>query len=735
MASLVNRATSGMLAGPDWAMNLELCDLIHNDPGIAKDAIKAAKKRIGHKNPRVQLLALTVLETMIKNCGDVVHHQVASKDVLHEMVKIAKKNKDVQVRDKILTLLDTWQEGFGGPSGRHPQYFLAYDEMRRAGAIFPRRADNAAPIYTPAQTHPLASSFPSPPQRSPDRTTAETQPSRPADLPGLSLSDIHNARSGMEVLAEMLNAIDPRNKQALRDEVIMELVEQCYTAERRVVQLVNTTSDEELLRQGLSLNDDVKRVLAKHDAMVSGAPVPQERPSAPSLLIDHETREDPDDVLSQLSRRSATKGQPSSSALESTQLALPAPPLQSQPQNKVVPPATTRISTVDLLSGDSFEGELAPVAPPPAPPTAQNLAGPLSTLSLQGATSLLSNGSGFQPASPRPPLYGNHQAQQNNLQYNGSMLSGQFERPPGASNFGQIPGQFENNYVAPWAQSSGFQASPFQQVGAQQISPQSSGATLTPQQAALIYGTNHPGPQHIGALSSPHQQYVAEQVRGPQGDGMYTPQGSLMPTQSYGSPIQSQQPQGYGSTLQPQQSMYMSNHAPSEHSFNSGTHAYTVPAHSQQSLSSQSVNNHLPPAPWSMESSLPSEAQQAPALYGNAMVPSFAVQNPDRQQLYQQQTYPSSGQFSPYMQSNAAQMQSFPLQGPSSSYPTMQQTGYSSMQQPGYSSMQQPSPYMQQSDYPMFQNMRPPRKEEKAEDKLFKDLVDIAKVKKTGASS
>jgi len=33
--------------------------------------------------------------------------------------------------------------------------------------------------------------------------------------------------------------------------------------------------DEELLRQGLSLNDDLQRVLAKYDAFLSGAPLPE----------------------------------------------------------------------------------------------------------------------------------------------------------------------------------------------------------------------------------------------------------------------------------------------------------------------------------------------------------------------------------------------------------------------------------------------------------------------------
>ncbi|KAK4752884.1 hypothetical protein SAY87_021682 [Trapa incisa] len=275
----VEKATSDLLMNPDWAMNLDICDYINSYPGQAREFIKAVKRRLQHKNPKVQFLALTLLETMVKNCGDYIHFQIAEKNIPSEMVKIVKKKADICVRDKVLLLLDAWQEAFGGPGGKHPQYYYAYEELKRLGIQFPRRSPDSAPIFTPPVTHPHMQAG----YGMPSNSSRRLDEAMATEIEGLSMSTIDSMRDVVNLLSDMLQAVNPRDHNAVKDEVIVDLVARCQSNQRMLMQMLTMTGDEELLARGLELNDNTQTVLVKHDAIASGSPLP-------SQIMDHSSQ-------------------------------------------------------------------------------------------------------------------------------------------------------------------------------------------------------------------------------------------------------------------------------------------------------------------------------------------------------------------------------------------------------------------------------------------------------------
>ncbi|CAI9759647.1 unnamed protein product [Fraxinus pennsylvanica] len=375
MNSMVDRATSNMLIGPDWAMNIEICDICNRDPVHAKDAVKRIKKRLGSKNPKTQLLTLTLLETIVKNCMDIVHMLVAEKGVLPAMVKMVKKKPDFHVKEKILTLIDTWQEAFGGVGARYPQYFSAYHDLLLIGAVFPQRTDRSAPVITPLQTHPLTS-YPQNLQ-SPESRLDEAESTAQAEFPTLSLKEIQFARGVINVLAEMLNEVNPGNKEGHMQDAIADLVEQCRTYKKRVVKLVNSTSDESLLNQGLSLNDDLQRVLAKHEFIASGNNVPSEKPKPEPIrsLVDVDAP-----LIDTGDSKQSDKGSTSTAGL-ATQLLLPAIPSTDGPSTY----QSKAEQTLDLLSGNSLNAP-ADANSPSVCPKQENFQSPQSSLFPNGGS-------------------------------------------------------------------------------------------------------------------------------------------------------------------------------------------------------------------------------------------------------------------------------------------------------------------------------------------------------------
>lgn len=113
----VDKATSELIpnGSEDVALNLEICDQIRSKSAPAKDAMRALKRRLNHKNPNVQLLALGLTDICVKNGGDHFLSEVTSREFMDNLVSILKMpGLNHSVRDDILKYIQNWSLAFEG---------------------------------------------------------------------------------------------------------------------------------------------------------------------------------------------------------------------------------------------------------------------------------------------------------------------------------------------------------------------------------------------------------------------------------------------------------------------------------------------------------------------------------------------------------------------------------------------------------------------------------------------
>ncbi|XP_040046981.2 TOM1-like protein 2 isoform X3 [Gasterosteus aculeatus] len=286
----IERATDGGLQNEDWTLNMEICDIINETDEGPKDATRALKKRLGgNKNYREVMLALTVLETCVKNCGRRFHVQVANRDFIDGvLVKIIspKTNPPTIVQDKVLALIQSWADAFRSCPDLTGVVHI-YEELKRKGIEFPMAdLDALSPIHTPqrgtAEVDPamikyLAPVSPAagPPKPSPSLALAPTSTTQASLLPSPITatpeqiarlrSELDVVRGNTKVMSEMLTEMVPGQENASDLELLQELNRTCRAMQQRVVELISRVSNEEVTEELLHVNDDLNNIFLRYD--------------------------------------------------------------------------------------------------------------------------------------------------------------------------------------------------------------------------------------------------------------------------------------------------------------------------------------------------------------------------------------------------------------------------------------------------------------------------------------
>uniref|UniRef100_A0A8B9ZLI8 Target of myb1 membrane trafficking protein n=1 Tax=Anas platyrhynchos TaxID=8839 RepID=A0A8B9ZLI8_ANAPL len=283
----IERATDGSLRNEDWALNMEICDIINETEEGPKDAFRAIKKRIvGNKNFHEVMLALTVLETCVKNCGHRFHVLVASQDFVESVLVrtiLPKNNPPAIVHDKVLTLIQSWADAFRS-SPDLTGVVAVYEDLRRKGLEFPMTdLDMLSPIHTPRRT--VYSSNSQSGQNSPvvnspqqiesilhpvtlpaGRETSSEAPITPTpEQVGKLRSELEVVNGNVKVMSEMLTELVPSQAENSDLELLQELNRTCRAMQQRVLELIPRVLHEQLTEELLLINDNLNNVFLRHE--------------------------------------------------------------------------------------------------------------------------------------------------------------------------------------------------------------------------------------------------------------------------------------------------------------------------------------------------------------------------------------------------------------------------------------------------------------------------------------
>ncbi|CAH1273468.1 TOM1L2 [Branchiostoma lanceolatum] len=298
----IEQSTDATLGSENWALMMEICDIINETDEGPKDALKAIKRRLQTKgNHKVLMLTLTVLETCVKNCGHRFHVLVANKDFVNEMVKIIqpKNNPSTTLQERVLSLIQTMSDAFRN----YPDLqgvVQVHEELRSKGVEFPMTdLDNLAPIHTPersvppeldpaiARTRPVSvtaapAQHPvSPPPQQPPQQQQQAQqnpPGSPGAIGALQgpinptpeqlgklRSELDVVEGNTKVMSEMLTEMTPGQEDPADLELLHELNRTCHAMQQRIVELIDKVANEEVTGELLRINDDLNNVFLRFE--------------------------------------------------------------------------------------------------------------------------------------------------------------------------------------------------------------------------------------------------------------------------------------------------------------------------------------------------------------------------------------------------------------------------------------------------------------------------------------
>ncbi|TRY91440.1 hypothetical protein DNTS_018805 [Danionella cerebrum] len=271
VGQLIEHATSSSLPSEDWSLNMEICDIVNETQEGPKDAVRAIKKRIlGNRNFKEVMLALSVLEACVKNCGYKFHAFVSTRDFVENVLVqtvLPKNNPPVVLQDKVLSMIQAWADAFRS-SPDLTGVVTVYEDLRRKGVEFPMTELNGySPIHTPNRTVESTSPVKAPAESlsvssSQSEDTGASVPLSPKQMKTLK-AELEVVTNNLSVMTDMMNQMEPGSLEP-SDTDLLQLHSMTAEIQKKMLEFIPKLGDEKLIERLLNTNDDINTTFAQY---------------------------------------------------------------------------------------------------------------------------------------------------------------------------------------------------------------------------------------------------------------------------------------------------------------------------------------------------------------------------------------------------------------------------------------------------------------------------------------
>lgn len=284
---------------PNLALSLEIADLINAKKGSApREAAVSIVAYINHRNPNVSLLALSLLDICVKNCGYPFHLQISTKDFLNELVRRFPERppiRNTRVQNKILELVEEWRRTICETSKYREDLGFIRDMHRLLhlkGYQFPEVRREDAAVLNPSDNLKSAEEMESEEREAQSaklqelirrgtphdlqeanklmKVMAGYDTRRKTDYRAKAAEEVGKIQQKARLLEEMLQGYKPGD-EIKEGDVFQELANALASAHPKIQKMCEEESDDtEAVAKLFEINDSIHRTIERYKLIKKG---------------------------------------------------------------------------------------------------------------------------------------------------------------------------------------------------------------------------------------------------------------------------------------------------------------------------------------------------------------------------------------------------------------------------------------------------------------------------------